>query len=81
VAEPGRVGDLYRSVGVGADVSPTALGRPVNQSSQAATGLDADLVTQLRDYFRTSDAALEDLLGRPLPWAATSATTTKEHRS
>ena len=81
VAEPRRIGDLYRSLGVDADFSPTSLGRPVNQSSQTATGLDADLVAQLRDYFRTSDAALEDLLGRPLPWGAPSATRTKEHRS
>jgi len=42
--------------------------------------LDPGLAEQLRDYFRTSDAALEDLLGRPLPWAAPSETTTKEHR-
>jgi hypothetical protein len=80
VADPQRVGDLYRSLGVDAEFSPTSLGLPVNQSRQSATRLDPGLVAQLREYFRRSDAALEDLLGRPLPWAATSATTTKEHR-
>jgi hypothetical protein len=80
VAEPRRVGDLYRSLGVDADFSPASLGEPVNQSIRAGPRLDVGLVEQLRDYFRTSDAALEELLGRSLPWAA-SATTTKEHRS
>ncbi|MET0525140.1 MAG: sulfotransferase [Nocardioides sp.] len=81
VAEPRRVDELYAALGVDAGFSPPGLGRPVNQSTPTDSGLDAGLAAQLRDYFRTSDAALEDLLGRPLPWATTSATTTKEHRS
>ena len=60
--------------------SPASLGRPVNQSSLAGAPLDAGLVERLRNYFRTSDAALQDLLGRSLPWAATSETATKEPR-
>jgi len=80
VAEPQRIGDLYRSLGVDAGFSPTSLGQSVNQSTEAGPALDPGLAEQLRDYFRTSDAALEDLLGRPLPWAAPSETTTKEHR-
>lgn len=80
VAGPERVGDLYRALGVDADVTPARLGLPVNQSTRRAAPLDPGLVARLRAYFRRSDAALEDLLGRPLPWGATSATTTKEHR-
>jgi hypothetical protein len=82
-SEPERVGDLYRALGVDADVVPASLGQPVNQSSRRGDPLGPGLVERLRDYFRASDAALEDLLGRPLPWgatSATSATTEKEHR-
>jgi hypothetical protein len=83
VEEPTRVGDLYRALGVDADFSPASLGRPVNQSSQGSPELDPGLVKRLRDHFRSSDAALSDLLGRPLPWSPTSETTsdtTKENR-
>ena len=45
---------------------------PVNASSQPAADLDADLVARLRDYFRDSDEALADLVGRPLPWPTAS---------
>lgn len=80
VAEPERVGDLYRALGIDPEFSPPSLGRPVNQSSRPGTPLDTGLVDRLRNYFRTSDAALQELLGRSLPWAATSETATKEPR-
>jgi hypothetical protein len=80
VAEPERIHDLYRALGIEQEFSPASLGRPVNQSCRAGTPLDTGLVERLRNYFRTSDAALQELLGRSLPWAATSETATKEPR-
>jgi hypothetical protein len=76
VADPLAVGRLYETLGVDAGFVPPALGLPVNASRQPRDDLDDDLIARLRDYFRESDRALADLLGRQLPW--TGARTTKE---
>jgi hypothetical protein len=67
LAEPSRIGELYRWLGVSGDVRPDEAG-PVNASSAVGDELDDDLVTRLRDYYADSDAALAQLLGRDLPW-------------
>lgn len=68
LAEPGRIGELLGWLGVDADVRPDVGERPVNASSPVGDDLDPGLVADLRRYFRDSDAALADLLGRDLPW-------------
>lgn len=74
VADPLRVRDLYDTLGVDSGFVPPALGLPVNASRQPTTELDEGLQTRLRDYFRESDQALADLLGRPLPWPGDNPT-------
>jgi hypothetical protein len=59
--------DLFRWLGVDADVGPDAGTAPVNTSSTAEP-LDDSLAAELRDHYRESDAALAELLGRDLPW-------------
>jgi hypothetical protein len=77
IADPKRVGDLYATLGVDPAVRPPCLGAPVNGSHQPGDNLDRDLYTCLRDYFRDSDAALADLLGRDLPWQDPLTTPTR----
>lgn len=67
LAEPDRIGLLYRWLGVADDVRVGGDG-PVNASSPVTDELDEDLLAELRDHFRDSDAALARMLGRPLPW-------------
>jgi hypothetical protein len=63
---PAAVLDLYARLGLDpADPPPVG---PVNRSSSAKPDLDPALVADLRDYYRDSDLALAELLGRPLPW-------------
>ena len=71
--EPGRIRELYARLGVAGDVRPTADPAPVNASSPVEDTLDAELVAQLRDHFRDSDAALAEMLGRDLPWTRSEA--------
>lgn len=73
-SDPERVAGIYASVGVDPSFRPPALGRPVNESSGVASPLDAGLEAELRAYFHDSDAALAELLGRPLPWPSTATT-------
>ena len=40
----------------------------VNTSTHPAPEIDEALVARLRGYFRDSDTALRELVGRPLPW-------------
>ena len=68
LTDPGVIGGLYAWLGVDGDVSPDIGGAPVNPSTPLAEDLGQDLVTELRDHYRESDAALADLLGRELPW-------------
>ncbi|MGZ6744489.1 MAG: sulfotransferase family protein [Nocardioides sp.] len=67
VSDPGAVARLLTDLGL----DPAGAHPPrgsVNASSQADDGLDPDLVRRLRAYYRDSDRALADMLGRPLPW-------------
>ena len=72
LADPCRIGELFRWLGVAADVRPDTGEAPVNASSPVGEDLDPELVAELRDYFGDSDAALTDLLGRDLPWPTRS---------
>lgn len=67
VANPSAAAGLYAALDV--DPSHRPPETPVNESHQARQTLPADLLAALRDYFRASDQALTELLGRPLPWA------------
>jgi len=62
------IGNLYAWLGVDAATRPDVGAAPVNASSTETDELDDDLVADLRDHYRDSDAALAELLGRELPW-------------
>jgi len=66
------IGDLYAWLGVDETVRPDVGEAPVNASTTVDDDLDPDLVAELRDHYRDSDAALTELLGRELPWRASS---------
>ena len=68
IDDPDTIGDLYAWLGVDAGVRPDVGRAPVNASSTETGELDDDLVAELRDHYRDSDAALAELLGRALPW-------------
>ncbi len=68
IDDPDTIGGLYDWLGVDGTVRPDVGRAPVNASSPVTDGLDDDLVADLRDHYRDSDAALADLLGRELPW-------------
>lgn len=70
VSEPDRVAEVYAALGVDPRFRPVGLGRPVNASAHRAPELEPALVARLRAYFGDSDAALERLLGRQVPWSA-----------
>jgi hypothetical protein len=72
VADPGRIGDLYAALGVDPAVRPSSLGSQVDGGRPLDGDLDLELHGWVRDYFRESDAALADLLGRELPWRNTT---------
>lgn len=66
LTDPGAVTALWSWLGVA-----QAPSRPVaaaNASTTKQHPLDPALERELRDYFRDSDDALADLLGRELPW-------------
>jgi hypothetical protein len=73
--DPGRVGDLYGTLGVDPDFLPPAAGAAVNESRQPRPDLDEDLLDRLRGYYADSDRALAGLLGRELPWPRRTPTT------
>jgi hypothetical protein len=68
VGEAAGVAELYGALGVDPDFRPAGIAERVNESEDVAPPLPADLVTQLREYFADSDAALRRRLGRELPW-------------
>lgn len=67
LADRAVLGDLYAWLGVDPDVRPDVGEEPVNASGPAED-LDAEVLAELRDHYRDSDAALAEMLGRPLPW-------------
>ncbi len=73
LAEPGRIGELFGWLGVADDVRPDTGPGPVNASSPVEEDLDPELASELRGYFRDSDATLADMLERDLPWPTGSS--------
>ena len=69
LADPGVTADLYRWLGVDDGFRPDPGDAPVNASTSVPDPIDDDLVAELREHYRASDAALAALLGRELPWA------------
>jgi hypothetical protein len=69
VSDAAAVSELYRRLGVDPGCRPSAVGRAVNESREPVMALTDELVEELRGYYADSDAALQDRLGRPLPWA------------
>lgn len=69
LADRSRIGELYAWLGVDPDVRPELGDEPVNASSPVGA-VDDDLMAELRDHYRDSDAELAELLGRELPWRA-----------
>jgi len=67
VAEQSARDELFERLGVDPALG-TPPPEPVNASNQPAAELDDALLARLREYFRDSDQALADLVGRPLPW-------------
>jgi hypothetical protein len=78
LTDPGVTSDLYRWLGVDDSFRPALGDDPVNASSSAPEPLDSELEAELRDHYRDSDAALAELLGRPLPWHAVPTTAREE---
>lgn len=70
-SERDRVAELFDFLGVDSEVTPE-LGRTVNASAAVTPRLPDDLVHLLREYYRDSDRALAQLLGRPLTWQGTT---------
>lgn len=68
---------LYTALGVDPDFSPAGRDRPLNESSEPAAVVPADLVTSMRDYFADSDEALRRRLGRTLPWRSGPGSATR----
>lgn len=72
--DPAALRDLHVRLGVDPTDPPEPAEKPVNQSERTKPDLDPALLAQLRHYYRESDRALADLLGRPLPWATADQT-------
>jgi len=71
-ARPETIGALYAALGVDAAFRPPVADRVVNQSEGPPPPLPEALHDRLRDYFRASDAVLEQRLGMQLPWSEPS---------
>jgi hypothetical protein len=65
---PAAIQSVYQWLGVDAEVSPEALGHPVNISEGEDSQLSEKLVADLREWYDEPDRRLSDLLGRDLPW-------------
>ncbi len=68
LADPEVTAGLYRWLGVDDAFRPDPGRAPVNASTSVPGEIDDDLVSELREHYRASDAALADLLERDLPW-------------
>jgi hypothetical protein len=67
-AGPQAIHAVYEWLGVDAEVSPPALGEPVNVSEGEDSQLSDELVADLREWYDEPDRRLSELLGRDLPW-------------
>lgn len=72
VHDDAAVQALFAGLGVDPGFLPPDRHLVVNQSRESSPALPTDLVQLLRDYYRTSDSALSDRLGRDLPWPVTA---------
>lgn len=72
--DPASVRSLHERLGVDPVDPPEPAGSPVNRSTHQKPDLEPALLARLRDYYRDSDRALAELLGRPLPWATADQT-------
>lgn len=63
-----RIGRLYRWLGVDDTFRPDLDQADTHPSSPTTDLLDPQLITELRDHYAESDAALSSLIGRELPW-------------
>ena len=70
----GRVGDLYRAASASTRSSRRTRSGGPSTRHPGGTVLDAGLVERLAQLLRTDDAALQELLGRPCPGRARTAT-------
>ena len=68
VADSATIAETYRWLGVDAAYAPASAGTPVNQGQPVDERLGDDLVDRLRAWFADADAALSEMLRRPLPW-------------
>ena len=66
------LGELYGRLGVDPAFRPGHRDQRVNQSREAAPSMSAELLEQAEEYFAPSNVALSRLLGRALPWCATT---------
>lgn len=70
VGEIDRIGEVYHWLGVSADFRPVGLGAQVNSVRTVTPPLSDELGERLRAYYDDSNRALEELLGRSLPWSS-----------
>jgi Sulfotransferase domain len=59
---------LYKAIDVDSSFSPPSLSAKVNAAETPAARIEPSLARRLRGYFRESNDALRDHLGRELPW-------------
>jgi hypothetical protein len=78
VADPSLIGKTFAHVGVDPGLAPEVDGEPVNRSGSTAATLDPSVEHAMKEYFDETDRELEGLLGRPLPWVATTSHTIGE---
>ena len=67
VADPAAVGSLLKELGVD-PVVPDAVHQRVNESTDDEPTLNPKVEEKVRDFFSSSDATLQERLGRALPW-------------
>jgi LPS sulfotransferase NodH len=72
LADPSGFRATWAHLGVDPALAPPVDTAPVNQSDTSAPTLDPSIEAAIRHYFAESDRELEALLGRSLPWSATT---------
>jgi hypothetical protein len=72
LADPAGLAETFAHVGADPALAPPVSLEPVNRSRGDAAGgaLDPSIEAAVRHSYAQSDRALEELLGRPLPWVA-----------
>jgi LPS sulfotransferase NodH len=72
LADPAGLAETFAHVGAAPALAPAVSLEPVNRSRRDDTEgvLDPSIEAAVRHSYAQSDRALEELLGRPLPWVA-----------